>query len=81
MKTPSTRRPLRVFSNNAAVEKRSANHVDVEDEQSVAVSNLDDNFRMPLDFFINARRTKERYNARISRYHLRVLASIPRRRH
>ena len=59
MKTPSTRRPLRVFS-SAAVEKRSANHVDVEDEQSVAVGNLDDDFRMPLDFFINARRIKKK---------------------
>ena len=59
---------------SAAVERRSANHVDITEEhseQSVAVGNPDNNLRMSLDFSsIMPGGSKRMYDARRSECHV-----------
>ena len=52
MNTPSASYSLGVFI-SAVVERRSANHVHITEEQSVVVGNLDGHFRMSLGVFIS----------------------------
>ena len=56
---------------SAAVERRSANHVDITEEQSVAVGNPDNNLRMSVDFSsIMPGGSKRMYDARRSECHV-----------
>ena len=59
MKSLSACCPFRVFS-GAHVERTSHRHVRIKEEHSAAVGNLDDDFRVSLDSFVNTRSIEEK---------------------